>query len=329
MSTTHSSTSPQRSWAQIFFQTFIAAHPSVESLVERRKAELLAALSLSFSIIVAGGLAVTLQITGFSALVGVGFLFSVISFISYLRSRSALYYRAPLLFVGAFALLAYTAAITGANPALFLTISFTVLFLLSNLFDLKRMAWFIIINLVAALLVTVFFLPQVKDVDLLNARAGLLTIGLFVLLFAWHRGTLERMRLEDVAHAQAELQQSNLELQNAQRVVNTHFSELRLAAEVGRAISQVRDLNGLLKDACELILKEFKLYYVQVYLASANQKSLNLEAGTREVGAQLVRSAHNLPLDVNSINGRAAMEKHAVVISDTSQSATFRKNPLL
>jgi hypothetical protein len=131
--------------------------------------------------------------------------------------------------------------------------------LLSSLFDLKWMTWFIIINLVAALLVTVFFLPQVKEVDLLNARAGLLTIGLFVLLFAWHRGNLEHMRLEEVARAQTELQQSNLELQNAQREINVHFSELRLAAQVGRAISQVHDLNILLKDACELILKEFNL----------------------------------------------------------------------
>ena len=328
MNTTHVSTSPQRRWAQKFFQTFISAHPSVQSLIERRKAELLAALSLSFSLIIAGGLVVTLQITGFNVLVAVGFLFSVISFVSYLLSRSARYDRAPLLFVGGFALLAYTASITGANPALFLTISFTVLFLLSSLFDLKWMAWFIVINVVAALLVTVFFLPQIKDVDILNARAGLFTIGLFVLLFAWHRGNLERMRLEEVARAQAKLEQSNIELQNAQREVNTHFSELRLAAEIGRAISQVRDLDVMLKDACELILKEFNLYYVQVYLTAANQKSLILEAGTGDVGAQLVIRAHSLPLDVNSINGRAAAEKHSVVIPDTTQSAAFRQNPL-
>ena len=329
MNTTHFSTPPQRGWAQKFFQTFISAHPSVQSLIERRKAELLAALSLSFSIIIAGGSAATVQITGFNVPVAVGFLFSAISFVSYLLSRSARYDRAPLLFVGGFALLAYTASITGANPALFLTISFTVLFLLSSLFDLKWMAWFIVINVVAALLVTVFFLPQIKDVDILNARAGLFTIGLFVLLFAWHRGNLERMRLEEVARVQTDLQQSNIELQNAQRDADAHFSELRLAAEVGRTVSQVRDLDILLKDACELILKEFNLYYVQVYLTAANQKSLNLEAGTGEVGAQLLRREHSLPLDVNSINGRAAAEKHSVVISDTTQSAAFRPNPLL
>lgn len=329
MSTTHFSTPPQRSWAQKFYQAFISAHSSVESLIERRKAELLAALSLSFSLIIAGGLAATLPITGFTTLVAVGFLFSVLSFVAYLMSRSALYHRAPLLFVGGFALLAYTASLTGANPALFLTISFAVLFLLSNLFELKWMIWFTILNFIAALLATVFFPPQIDGVDILNARAGLFTIGLFVLLFAWHRSNLEHMRLEEVGRAQTELQQANRELQNAQCEVNAHFSKLRLAAEVGRAVSQVRDLDVLLKDACELILKEFDLYYVQVYLATPDQKFLNLETGTGEVGEQLVRQKHRLPFDSNSINGRAAVEKRSVVISDTMQSATFRQNPLL
>jgi GAF domain-containing protein/HAMP domain-containing protein len=104
---------------------------------------------------------------------------------------------------------------------------------------------------------------------------------------------------------------------------------LELAAEVGRAVSQVRALDIMLKDACELILKEFNLYYVQVYLADPSGSRLKLEAGTGEVGAQLVERGHSLPLNIGSINGRAAVEKRSMVISDTAQSATFRKNPLL
>jgi GAF domain-containing protein/HAMP domain-containing protein len=118
-------------------------------------------------------------------------------------------------------------------------------------------------------------------------------------------------------------------LDTLEQRVAARTRNLELAAEVGRAVSQVRELDVMLKDACELILKEFNLYYVQVYLTSSNQKSLNLEAGTGEVGAQLVRREHRLPFDVNSINGRAAVEKRSVVISDTTQSATFRQNPLL
>ncbi|HNS60222.1 MAG TPA: GAF domain-containing protein [Anaerolineales bacterium] len=104
---------------------------------------------------------------------------------------------------------------------------------------------------------------------------------------------------------------------------------LALAAEVGRSVSQVRALDVMLKDACELILKEFNLYYVQVYLTDPGASNLRLEAGTGSVGAQLVGRGHSLPLNTGSINGRAATEKNSVVIPDTSRSATFRQNPLL
>ena len=113
-----------------------------------------------------------------------------------------------------------------------------------------------------------------------------------------------------------------------QRVAD-RTQNLELAAEVGHAVSQIRALDVMLRDACELILKEFDLYYVQVYLTDSGQTTLNLEAGTGEVGEELLAHGHNLPLNTASINGRAAIEKRAVVIPDTTQNASFRQNPLL
>jgi len=104
---------------------------------------------------------------------------------------------------------------------------------------------------------------------------------------------------------------------------------LELAAEVGRSVSQVRDLDVMLRDACDLILQEFDLYYVQVYLTDPSQRNLILEAGTGDVGAQLRARGHSLQFNAGSINGRAAVEKRTVVIADTAESATFRPNPLL
>ena len=118
-------------------------------------------------------------------------------------------------------------------------------------------------------------------------------------------------------------------LQGLEQRVADRTRNLELAAEVGRAVSQVRDLNSMLKDASELILKEFDLYYVQVYLTDPSQRNLILEAGTGDVGVQLLGRGHSLPLNTGSLNGRAAVEKTSVVIPDTAQSSTFRKNPLL
>jgi GAF domain-containing protein len=85
----------------------------------------------------------------------------------------------------------------------------------------------------------------------------------------------------------------------------------------------------MLKDSCDLIQKEFDLYYVQVYLIDPALTTLQLNAGTGEVGAQLLERGHSLPVNTSSINGRAAFEKRSVVIADTALSATFHPNPLL
>jgi len=106
-------------------------------------------------------------------------------------------------------------------------------------------------------------------------------------------------------------------------------SSLELAASVGQTISQVSDLDSMLTKATQLILEQFDLYYVQVYLTDLNQTALKLKAGTGEVGVQLLERGHSLPVSTASINGRAAIEKRAVVISDTVESLTFHPNPLL
>ena len=116
---------------------------------------------------------------------------------------------------------------------------------------------------------------------------------------------------------------------NLERRVVERTQSLELAAEVGRSISQVRALDVMLKDAVESIRSQFDLYYAQVYLTDPSQANLILQAGTGTVGTQLVGRGHRLPLDTSSINGRAAVEKSPVIVSDTSASTTFRPNLLL
>jgi GAF domain-containing protein/HAMP domain-containing protein len=117
---------------------------------------------------------------------------------------------------------------------------------------------------------------------------------------------------------------TTLEARVAERTRN-----LELAGEVGRTVSQVRALDVMLKDAAELIREQFDLYYVQVYLTDPSQTNLILQSGTGSVGVELVTRSHRLPLNTASINGRAAIEKKSVVISDTAASPAFKPNPLL
>lgn len=117
---------------------------------------------------------------------------------------------------------------------------------------------------------------------------------------------------------------NTLEARVAERTRN-----LELAAEVGRTVSEVRALDVMLKDAAEIIRSRFDLYYVQVYLTDPSQTNLILQSGTGAVGTELMGRGHRLPLNTASINGRAAVEKQSIVISDTTASASFKPNPLL
>jgi signal transduction histidine kinase/HAMP domain-containing protein len=115
-----------------------------------------------------------------------------------------------------------------------------------------------------------------------------------------------------------------------ERRVAERTHDLELASEVGRSVSErTADLYGLLKEAVELIRERFDLYYTQIYLADPAGRMLILRAGTGEAGAQLIQKGHLLPIGVNSLNGRAAVEKHTVIVADTAENPNFLPNPLL
>ncbi len=111
--------------------------------------------------------------------------------------------------------------------------------------------------------------------------------------------------------------------------VEERTHELTLAAEIGRRLGGLHDLEELLKEAVELIRSRFDLYYVQVYLIGADGKSLDMRAGSGDVGDELRRRGFRLPIDRGSLNGSAAYERSPQVIADTEHSTRFRANTLL
>ncbi|MFZ5921172.1 MAG: GAF domain-containing protein [Chloroflexota bacterium] len=119
--------------------------------------------------------------------------------------------------------------------------------------------------------------------------------------------------------------QSDLEQRVADR---TH--DLELASEIGRAVAEkVENLGEMLTSAAEMIRSRFDLYYTQVYLTDASGRSLVLQAGTGDVGKQLLLQGHRLAVAANSLNSRAASSQQPVLVGDTQESANFLANPLL
>lgn len=313
-----------------FLLALIAPHSSIQSPVTYRQAQLNAAISLSFSLIIFLGTLVSFLITGtLPPLFVAALIFAALAFVAYLISRSPRFELAAWVLLLGFLGLAYFASFTSQYLALFMVVSFGVLYVLTNLFPLRFMLWLILGNTLVLVVSTTLFAPNLAPIERLNVLAGMFTLGLFILLFAWHRNNLERLRLEEIRQSQAVIEERNRQLELAQVQLQKRFAEIQLAAEVGRAVSQVRALGDLLRDAVERIRARFDLYYVQVYLVNPTRTHLVLEAGTGEVGLALRARKHQLLLNTASINGQAAIEKRPVVIPDTTRSPVFRPNPLL
>jgi len=315
-----------------WWHRFLKAHASVQSADERYKAELIAAITLSFALTIGLGqlFGLSLGLLSQNSVVVLGWAFAAVALASYFISRTPRYEQAGILLIIGFSLLSYLSAFFDATtPALTLMLTLTLSFLLANLAGLKWMTILIGINALVEVIFIRLFLPQLQGQESLNTSMGIVTIGLFVLLFAWYRDNLERLRLEEIRRAQVELEERNRALQHAQQEVNARLGELRLAASVSAAVSQARALDDLLADAVETIREQFGLYYAQVYLLNPARTHLVLQSGTGEVGRQLKARSHRLPLDGASLNARAVNEQQTILVQDTATSPTFKPNPLL
>lgn len=206
--------------------------------------------------------------------------------------------------------------------------------------ELARMARLINIVFLSALALTALLilvllaLPVALSSTDLSSRLGVMgllslpTFGSLVLLRLGYRRLMKR-----VHHNEQVQMRTNRELRDTRAFLEARIAlrtrDLDLAAEAGRRVSQVRDLDALLAQAVELIRVRFDLYYTQIYLADPAERVLTLRSGTGAVGAELVKRGHRLLLGPGSINGAAAVDRRAIVVSDTKASSIFKPNPLL
>ncbi len=152
----------------------------------------------------------------------------------------------------------------------------------------------------------------------------------FILVAA---GVLVYLLVAGLRNAVARVEKSNQELQELslqlEKRVQERTQALAVAAEVGRRISRIQNLDKLLAESVELIRERFALYHVQVYLADSAGQNLSLKASAGTVGRQLLARGHRLPIRWGSINGMAATDKKPVLIADTDNNPLFHANSLL
>lgn len=310
----------------------VGAHSSIRDAGERRQARLVSSILLAIAVLscyriissaILGHLFTDSTIQTFSIMI---FMF----FVAYGISRSR-FYRFSIV-IALFAMTAFIVAIMvvrGSSPAIE-QMGTTLWLMVSVILGGLLLPWWGGLIWGVINFITVLLLPNiVPDLELdalTSVWSIIIVVTALVLILSRSRDRQEQDRRNDLLTVNQEL----TELKDALELrVQQASRELALAAEVGRKVSLVRDLDRLLSEAVELIKDSFDLYYVQVYLPDALERHLVLRAGTGDVGRRLHGRGHQLPISLTSITGSVAVERRAVIVEDTETSTVHQPNPLL
>jgi GAF domain-containing protein/HAMP domain-containing protein len=105
--------------------------------------------------------------------------------------------------------------------------------------------------------------------------------------------------------------------------------QLETAADVGRAVASILELDVLVRRIVDLVRERFDLYYAGLFLLDDMGEYAVLEAGTGEPGRVMKEMGHKLEVGGASMVGAASARHQARIALDVGQEAIRFDNPLL
>jgi len=111
--------------------------------------------------------------------------------------------------------------------------------------------------------------------------------------------------------------------------VDERTRQLAAAAEVGRAITSVLNLQELLTRVVDLIRDRFRYYFVAILLIDETGQYAIFREGTGDAGQRFKAQAYSLPVGSNSIVGWVTANKKTRVASDVGDDPFYFKSDLL
>jgi GAF domain-containing protein/HAMP domain-containing protein len=122
---------------------------------------------------------------------------------------------------------------------------------------------------------------------------------------------------------------SSLERRVAERTgeLERRAVQLQAAAEVGSAVTSVRDLNQLLQQVTQLISERFNYYHVGIFLLDEKGENAVLRASNSPGGQRMLARGHQLAVGQKSIVGYVTEKREPRIAMDVGQDAVYFDNP--
>jgi GAF domain-containing protein/HAMP domain-containing protein len=129
--------------------------------------------------------------------------------------------------------------------------------------------------------------------------------------------------------AQLQTTLENLEKMVADRTaaLERRAIQFQAAAEVGRAATNLHDLNELLPEVARLISERFGYYHTGIFLLDNSGEYAVLQATNSEGGQRMLEREHKLKVGEVGIVGYATGNREARIALDVGRDAVFFDNP--
>jgi GAF domain-containing protein len=123
----------------------------------------------------------------------------------------------------------------------------------------------------------------------------------------------------------------NLEQQASERTreISRRNDQLEVAAQIGREVSIILDVDVLLSEISQLISERFGYYHVAIFLVDDVDEYAVLRAANSEGGKRLLSLGHKLKVGEAGIVGHVAQSGRSRVAFDVASDQVFYRNPEL
>jgi len=305
----------------------------VTDIGEKRRAQLLATMSLILTLAFILGLAFGGSFSAFTILL-------VISLISYALSRTQYYNAGSYFFAYGLTSLAYLRLYFGQASGFeedITTIAHVAIVVASILLPVRGLVVLVLLSATATWTAGLYSQVPMPSDGFARTSGVFMFIGLILIGANIFRAWIERARLEDVNDINRELEnltgtlekrveERTAELETANQQVSGRAAQLQTITEMSEAIAELQNLNEILPATTRLISERFGFYHVGIFLIDQHHEYAILQAANSEGGERMLRRNHKLRLGTGVV-GFCAQTGQPRIALDVGADAVYFNNP--
>jgi GAF domain-containing protein len=309
-------------------------HPSVKEIGEKRRAQLLATISLLLTgtfilaLISRPGSSVTFLIL------------MIVSIGSYILSRTAYYALGSYFFSYGLTAVAYLTLYFGTASGFETAISSTAhaaLIVASILLPLRGLVLLVILSTITTFAAPYYSQILIPTEGFMRVSGVFMSIGLILIGANIFRSWIERERLKEMQEVNRELEDvastleqrvndRTVEIEQINRQNARRAAQLKAVTELSEAIAQLQNLNDIFPATTRLISERFGFYHVGIFIVDQDRQNAVLQAANSEGGARMLKRNHRLQLGVGVV-GFSAQTGQPRIALDVGADAVYFNNP--